>query len=191
VKTEEEIYFAIRSEYTGEEWRLLFLSIRSENYKKSVKLLGYCNVNGVMWALVTRTRILDNAPFAQYQSVFPRSCSSLMHYMRPQFRFMVYIREKDVNPGVPLITDIEKVVAGDDSIWGTPVIVDGIPLKPEVECLVPFWLRSEFRLKTFIMAFHEDDAYTCPGVKKPTLVPTEYISKFCFVYYKLLVQFFR
>jgi hypothetical protein len=134
-------------------------------------------VNGVMWALVTRTRILDNTPFAQYQNIFPRSCASLMHYMRPQFQFMV-IGEEDVNPGVQLVTDIEKVVAGDESIWGPPVIVDGLPLKPEVECLVPFWLRSEYRLKTFIMAFHEDDAYRCLGVRKPTLMPTEYIRKF-------------
>jgi hypothetical protein len=81
VKTEGEIYFALGSDYTGEEWRLLFLIISSENYQKSVKLLGYCNVNGVMWALVTRTRILDNAPFAQYQSIFPQSYPSLMHYM--------------------------------------------------------------------------------------------------------------
>jgi hypothetical protein len=178
VKAESEIYFGMRADYTGEEWRLLFLSTSSENYKKSLKLLGYCNVDGVLWALVTRIRVADNAPFVQYESVFPRSCRALLHYMRPQFRFLVYIGENDINPGVPLMTDIEGIVAGDDNIWGTPVTVDGIPLAPEVECLVPFFLRSEFRLKTFLMSFHEDDAYTCPGVKKPTLMPSEYIRKF-------------
>jgi hypothetical protein len=178
VKAEGEIYFGMRTDYTGEEWRLLFLSISSENYKKSLKLLGYCNVDGVLWALVTRIRVADNAPSAQYENVFPRSCRSLLHYMRPQFRFLVYIGENDMNPGVPLVTDTEGIIAGDDSIWGAPVTVDGISLTPEVECLVPFFLRSEFRLKTFLMNFHEDDAYTCPGVKKPTLMPSEYIRKF-------------
>jgi hypothetical protein len=148
-----------------------------------MKLLRYCSVDGVMWALVTRTRIHDNAPSAQYQSIFPQSCASLMHYMRPQFQFNVYIGEEDVNPGVQFVTDIEKVVAGDDSILGPPFFVDGLPLRPEVECLAPFWLRSEFQLKTFILAFHEDDAYTCPGVRKPTLMPSEYIRKFFLLKY--------
>jgi hypothetical protein len=74
VKVEGEIYFGMQTEYTREEWHLLFLSISSENYKRSLKLLGYCNVDGVLWALVTRIRNADNAHFAQYESVFPRSC---------------------------------------------------------------------------------------------------------------------
>jgi hypothetical protein len=90
VKAEGEIYFSMRIENTGEEWRMLFLSISSENYRRSLKLLGYCNVDGVLWALVTRIRSADNAPFAQYEGLFPRSCPSLMYYMRPQFRFLVY-----------------------------------------------------------------------------------------------------
>jgi hypothetical protein len=106
--------------------------------------------------------------------------------MRPQFRFLVYIGQDDMNPGVPLVTDIEGIIAGDDSIWGAPVIVDGIPLTSEVECLVPFFLRREFRLKTFLMAFHKDDAYTCPGVKKPTLMPSEYIRKFFLLFFFFL-----
>jgi hypothetical protein len=178
VKFEEEIHFLMCSDYTGEEWRLLYLSINSENYQRSVKLLRYCSVDGVIWAFVTRTRISNDAPSAQYQSIFPRICVSLMHYMQPQFRFLVYIGEKDVNPGVQFVTDIEKIVGGDDSVWGPPLFVDGLSVRPEVECLVPFWLRSEFRLKTFILAFHEDDAYMCPGVRKPTLMPSEYIRKF-------------
>jgi hypothetical protein len=180
VKAESEIYFGMRTDYTGEEWRLLFLSTSSENYKKSLKLLGYCSVDGVLWALVTRIQAVANAPFVQYESVFPRSCRALLHYMRPQFRFLVYIGENDINPGVSIVTDIEGIVAGDANIWGAPISVDGIPLAPEVECLVPFFLRSEFRLKTFLMSFHEDDAYTCPGVMKPTLMPSEYIRKFFF-----------
>jgi hypothetical protein len=130
--------------------------------------------------LVTRIQAAANAPFVQYESVFPRSCRALLHYMRPQFRFLVYIGENDINPGVSLVTDIEGIVSGDANIWGAPISVDGIPLAPEVECLVPFFLRSEFRLKTFLMSFHEDNAYTCPGVEKPTLMPSEYIRKFFF-----------
>jgi hypothetical protein len=32
-------------------------------------------------------------------------------------------------------------------VWGSPVVVDGVPLLPDVECLVPAWLRQEFLVR--------------------------------------------
>ncbi len=65
-----------------------------------------------------------------------------LQYMRPQFRFLIYYGRK--NPRVNLVDnldrffyDMEKVVSGDASVWGAPVVIDGVHVLPEVECLVP------------------------------------------------------
>jgi hypothetical protein len=43
---------------------------------------------------------------------------------------------------------VEKVVSGDASVWGSPVVVDGVPLLPDVECLVSPLVQAEFLVRT-------------------------------------------
>jgi hypothetical protein len=76
--------------------------------------------------------------------------------------------------------DAEKVVSGDASVWGLPVVVDGVPLLPDVECLVPPWLRQEFFVRTSGLSVSEDQHYVYPGVRGPLLLPSDYIRKYFF-----------
>ena len=92
----------------------------------------------------------------------------------------------DVRESVRFFDDTEKVVSGDASVWGSPVVVDGVPLLSDVECLVPPWLRQEFFVRTFGLGVSEDQHYVYPGVRGPLLLPSDYIRK-CFFYVKLLI----
>jgi hypothetical protein len=74
------------------------------------------------------------------------------------------------------------VVSGDASVWGSPVVVDGVPLLPDVECLVPAWLRQEFFVRTSGLSVSEDHLYVYPGVRGPLLLPSDYIRKYFFFY---------
>jgi hypothetical protein len=76
-------------------------------------------------------------------------------------------------------------VSGDASVWGSPVVVDGVPLLPDVECLVPHWLRQEFIVRASGLGVTEDQHYVYPGVRGPLLLPSDYIRKYIF-YVKLL-----
>jgi hypothetical protein len=105
--------------------------------------------------------------------------------MRPQFRFLVYYGRK--NPRVNLVEnldrffyDMEKVVSGDASVWGEPVVIDGVPVLPEVECLVPSWLRQEYLERTAFLALPAGQHYVYPGVRSPLLLPTDYIREYVF-----------
>jgi hypothetical protein len=107
--------------------------------------------------------------------------------MRPQFRFLVYYGRK--NPRVNLVEnldrffyDMEKVVSGDASVWGEPVVIDGVPVLPEVECLVPSWLRQEYFERTAFLALPAGQHYVYPGVRSPLLLPTDYIREYFFFY---------
>jgi hypothetical protein len=59
-----------------------------------------------------------------------------------------------------------------------PVVVDGVPLLPDVECLVPPWLRQEFFVRTSGLGVSEDQHYVYPGVRGPLLLPSDYIRKY-------------
>ena len=85
--------------------------------------------------------------------------------------------------------DAEKVVSGDASVWGSPVVVDGVPLLPDVECLVPPWLRQEFFVRTSGLGVSEDQHYVYPGVRGPLLLPSDYIRKY-FFYMEFFYLFF-
>ena len=56
VECENDIYFFKRPDYTAEEWRWLFLTAGNEHYLHSLRLLGFCGVAGINWAVVTRMR---------------------------------------------------------------------------------------------------------------------------------------
>ena len=71
-------------------------------------------------------------------------------------------------------------MSGDASVWGSPVVVDGVPLLPDVECLVPPWLRQEFFVRTSGLGVSEDQHYVYPGVRGPLLLPSDYIRKYFF-----------
>jgi hypothetical protein len=73
-------------------------------------------------------------------------------------------------------------VSGDASVWGSPVVVDGVPLLPDVECLVPAWLRQEFLVRTSGLSAYGDHHYVYPGVRGPLLLPSDYIRKYFFIW---------
>jgi len=96
---------------------------------------------------------------------------------------LIYIGQEDkrVNLESELdryFADTEKVVSGDASVWGSPVVVDGVPLLPDVECLVPPWLRQEFLVRTSDLDVSEGQHYVYPGVRGPLLLPSDYIRKY-------------
>ncbi len=181
VERENDIYFFKRPDYTAEEWRWLFLTAGSDYYLHSFRLLGFCGVAGINWAVVTRMRERDKFANEYYFASLPQDACSILHYMRPQFRFLIYIGLDDerVRPGaVRFFHDAEEVVGGDASVWGSPVMVDGVPLLPDVECLVPVWLRQEFFSRTSGLSVSEGHHYVYPGVRGPLLLPSDYIHKY-------------
>ncbi len=183
VERENDIYFFKRPDYTAEEWRWLFLTAGNEHYLHSLRFLGFCGVAGINWAVVTRMRERDESANEHYFASLPQDACSVLHYMRPQFRFLIYVGLDDerVRPGaVRFFHDAEKVVGGDSSVWGSPVVVDGVPLLPGVECLVPVWLRQEFLARTSGLIASEDQQYVYPGVRGPLLLPSDYIRKYIF-----------
>jgi hypothetical protein len=162
---ENDIYFFKRPDCTAEEWRWLFLTAGSDRYLHSLRFLGFCGVAGINWAVVTRMRERGESANEHYFDSLPQDACSVLHYMRPQFRFLIYVGLDDerVRPGaVRFFHDAEKVVSGDASVWGSPVVVDGVPLLPDVECLVPPWLRQEFLVRTSGMSVSEDHHYVYP-----------------------------
>jgi hypothetical protein len=181
-----------RPDYTAEEWRWLFWTTGTDHYLHSLKLLGFCGVAGINWAVVTRMRDRDEPANECFIASLPEDARSILHYMRPQFRFLIYIRRDDerVRSGameaVRFFDDAEKVVSGDASVWGLPVVVDGVPLLPDVECLVPPWLWQEFLVRTSSLSVSEDHHYVYPGVRGPLLLPSDYIRKYFFSIWRFL-----
>ncbi len=76
-------------------------------------------------------------------------------------------------------------MSGDSSVWGSPVVVDGVPLLPDVECLVPPLVQTDFLVRTFGLGVSEDQHYVYPGVRGPLLLPSDYIRKYflCIAFY--------
>jgi len=155
----------------------------SDYYLNSLRLLGFCGVDGINWAVVTRMRERAESANEYYFASMPQDACSVLHYMHPQFRFLIYVGLDDerVRAGaVRFFHDAEKVVGGDSNVWGSPVVVDGVPLLPDVECLVPSWLRQEFFVRTSGLSASEDHQYVYPGVRGPLLLPSDYIRKYFF-----------
>ncbi len=103
--------------------------------------------------------------------------------MRPQFRFLIYLGRDDkrVNlesESVRFFDDAERVVSGDASVWGSPVVVDGVPLLPDVECLVSPLVRQKFLVRTSDLGVSEGQHYVYSGVRGPLLLPSDYIRKY-------------
>ncbi len=194
IEAESDIYTFKRPDYTAEEWRLLFLTTGSDYYLNSVRLVGFCGVCGINWAVVTRMKEISNPSRENFPAILPEDCRPILHYMRPQFRFLIYIGRDDkrVNLESELVRffdDAEKVVNGDASVWGSPVVVDGVLLLPDVECLVPSWLRQDFLERTSDLDVSEGQHYVYPGVRGPLLMPSDYIRKY-FPYIELVLFIF-
>jgi hypothetical protein len=184
VEAESGLFIFRRPDYSAEEWRLLYLTTSTDHYLNSLRLVGFCGVNGINWAVVTRMKESSNPSYENFHATLPKECLSILHYMRPQFRFLIYYGRDDqrVNlderGSVLFHEDAEKVVSGDASVWGAPVVVDGVHLLPEVECLVPPWLRQEFFARTSDLGLPEGQHYVYPGVRSPLLLPSDYIRKY-------------
>ncbi len=71
-------------------------------------------------------------------------------------------------------------MSGDASVWGAPVVIDGVPVFPEVECLVPSWLQQEYFARTAHLGLPAGQHYVYPGVRSSLLLPTDYIRKYIF-----------
>jgi hypothetical protein len=185
MECENDIYTFKRPDYTAEEWRWLYMTTGSDCYLDSLRLLGFCGVDGINWAVVTRMRERNKPSSERFLDMLSEDCRSILHYMRPQFRFLIYIGRDDkrVNldsESVRFFDDAEKVVSGDASVWGSPVVVDGVPLLPDVECLVSPLVQTEFHVRTFGLGVSEDQHYVYPGVRGPLLLPSDYIRKYFF-----------
>jgi len=194
VDDENDIYTFKRPDYTAEEWRWLYMTTGSDHYLNSLRLLGFCGVDGINWAVVTRMRERNKPSGERFLAILPEDCRSILHYMRPQFRFLIYIGRDDkrVNldsESVRFYDDVEKVVSGDASVWGSPVVVDGVPLLPDVECLVSPLVQTEFLVRTFGLGVTEGQHYVYPGVRGPLLLPSDYIRKYFFSIRRCLVCF--
>jgi hypothetical protein len=186
VEAESNIYTLRRPDYTAEEWRFLYVTIGTDYYLNSLRLVGFCGIDGINWAVVTRMNEIADPVRDRLHNTFPKECFSLLHYMRPQFRFLVYFGRNSTRVNLAngldrYFFDMEKVVSGDASVWGAPVVIDGVHVLPEVECLVPSWLRQEFFARTSDMGLPAGQHYVFPGVRSPLLLPTDYIRKYSFI----------
>ena len=183
IEAESDIFTFKRPDYTAEEWRFLYLTTGNDYYLNSVRLVGFCGVGGINWAVVTRMKEISNPSRENFLNILPEDCLPVLHYMRPQFRFLIYIGQEDTRVNLEseldrYFADAEKVVNGDASVWGSPVVVDGVHLLPDVECLVPSWLRQEFLARTSDLDVPEGQHYVYPGVRGPLLMPLDYIRKY-------------
>jgi hypothetical protein len=180
VEAESDLFTFRRPDYSAEEWRFLYLTTSTDHYLNSIRLVGFCGVNGINWAVVTRMKEISNPSRENLHATFPEECLPILHYMRPQFRFLIYIGQDNTRVNLEgeldwYFDDAEKVVSGDASVWGAPVVVDGVHLLPDVECLVPSWLRQEFFARTSDLGLPEGQHYVYPGVRSPLLLPSDYI----------------
>ncbi len=188
VYAESDLYIFRRPDYSAEEWRLLYLTTSTDFYLTSIRLVGFCGVNGINWAIATRMKEISNPSCENFHATLPKEAFSVLHYMRPPFRFLIYYGRDnprvnlDDRESVEFFEDAEKVVSGDASVWGAPVVVDGVQLLPEVECLVPSWLRQEFFMRTADLGLPEGQHYVYPGVRGPLLLPSDYIRKYSSIY---------
>ncbi len=182
VEAESDLYTFRRPDYSAEEWRFLYLTTGTDYYLNSIRLVCFCGVNGINWAVVTRMKEISNPSYENFHAILPEECLPILHYMRPQFRFLIYIGRDNTRVNLEgkldrFFDDAEKVVSGDASVWGAPVVVDGVHILPDVECLVPPWLRQEFLARTSDLGLPEVQHYVYPGVRGPLLLPLHYIRK--------------
>ena len=195
VEAESNIYTLRRPDYSAEEWRFLYLTTSTDLYLNSIRLVGFCGAGGINWVIATRMKENGDPPRERFHGTLPRECFPILHYMRPQFRFLIYYGRDStfVNLANELdryFYDMEKVVSGDASVWGAPVVIDGVHILPEVECLVPSWLRREYFARTAHLGLPEGQHYVYPGVRSPLLLPTDYIRKYPFYFYVYIACLF-
>jgi hypothetical protein len=82
VECENDIYSFKRPDYTAEEWRWLFMTTGSDCYLDRLRLLGFCGVDGINWAVVTRMRERNKSSSERFLAILPEDCRSILHYMR-------------------------------------------------------------------------------------------------------------
>ncbi len=124
VEAESDLFTFRRPDYSAEVWRFLYVTTGTDYYLNSIRLVGFCGVNGMNWAVVTRMKEISNPSCENFHAILPEECCPILHYMRPQFRFLIYLGRDDkrVNlderESVLFFEDAEKVVSGDASVWG-------------------------------------------------------------------------
>ena len=80
VEAESDLYTFRRPDYSAEEWRFLYLTTGTDYYLNSIRLVGFCGVNGINWAVVTRMKEIDNPPRESFHGIFPKECLPMLHY---------------------------------------------------------------------------------------------------------------
>ena len=106
VEAESNVYTLRRPDYTAEEWRFLYVTTGTDYYLNSIRLVGFCGVDGINWAVVTRMKEIDNPARESFHGTFPKECFPIRHYMRPQFRFLVYFGRN--NTRVNLANELDR-----------------------------------------------------------------------------------
>jgi hypothetical protein len=61
VEAESNVYTLRRPDYTAEEWRFLYVTTGTDYYLSSIRLVGFCGVDGINWAVVTRMKEIDDS----------------------------------------------------------------------------------------------------------------------------------
>jgi hypothetical protein len=61
-EAESNIYTLRRPDYSAEEWRFLYLTTSADLYLNSIRLVGFCGVGGINWAIVTRMKEKGDPP---------------------------------------------------------------------------------------------------------------------------------
>jgi len=95
VAAEGNLYTFRRPDYSAEEWRFLYLTTSTDLYIDSIRLVGFCGAGDINWAIVTRMKESDNPPRESFHGMFPKECLPMLHYMRPQFRFLIYLGQNN------------------------------------------------------------------------------------------------
>jgi hypothetical protein len=125
--------------YTSEEWRILYLATPLELYRRSITLMGYVLVDGCKWAICTRFGSLLR-PCIRLVDVHEEAARFVSELFRPQFRFLAAVGEEQGCIFAKVYThesELEKVISGHVDVWGMPVVIDGVPFKPDVELVSP------------------------------------------------------
>ena len=71
IEAESDIFTFKRPDYSAEEWRLLYLTTGSDYYLNSVRLVGFCGVGGINWAVVTRMKEISNPSRENFLNILP------------------------------------------------------------------------------------------------------------------------
>ena len=178
--------------YTSEEWRILYLATPLELYRRSITLMGYVLVDGCKWAICTRFGSLLR-PCIRLEDVHEKAARYVTELFRPQFRFLAAVGEEQGCMFAKEYVDedeVEKVMSGHVDVWGLPVVIDGVPFKPDVELVAPTGYNVGDEVKKDLFGFPAEHLIALGGL--PVLLVGLCLGEFFFhviAYFCAVVKF--